>query len=637
MKKMLLLLAVVFSACSGTTDTTENSPTIKVIGKATDTMTLGSSYYDSGATATDYDGINLDSLILTTNLIDTSKVGTYSISYSVTNSDGITANTSRSVLVRDVVVDTMLSPGIKLLDKTVTYRVISGTVDGDVTIGEDVSVIFPEATINISNGALTIGSGAKLSFGEGEYIYIDEGAKILVNGAKGKNVIFTNLEKEKKWGHGSYPYGIGINKDAATGSIINYATIENATTGIRVDREKGLSISNSTFSGAEIAGIHYEEGTNVLLESSTFFGNTKDITTSASNLINIKNDLVLEKGISVLNGYGDATKEGTWPALKYIFEGSATITTSTITIEAGAVLTFKEDAYLYVDKEGKLIVDGNQDDSVYFINAEKEKKWGHGSFPYGICFADDAATENVIKYANFKNPTTGIRVEREKGLSISNSTFSGAETAGIYYEEGTNVLLESSTFFNNKNDVTTGASNLINIKNDLNLEKGIYVLDGADNATKEGTWPALKYIFEGTATITTSAITIEAGAMLTFKEGAYLYIEKEGKLIAEGTAADSIYFINAEDEKKWGHGSFPYGIYFADDAATESIISYANFINPTTGIRVERTNALTISNSTFTGYETNGIYDSNGSGFTNDGNNTFSSNEAGAVDIEIAN
>ena len=97
---------------------TDNAPVITILGDSTVTVTLGDVYDDAGATAFDVEDLDLTSSIITTGLpIDTGAAGTYTVDYSVTDSDGNIDSDFRSVDV----VDPGNFPVITILgDSTVT-------------------------------------------------------------------------------------------------------------------------------------------------------------------------------------------------------------------------------------------------------------------------------------------------------------------------------------------------------------------------------------------------------------------------------------------------------------------------------------------------------------------------------------
>jgi hypothetical protein len=75
------------------------APTITVTGDNPVEVEQGSAYTDAGATASDPEDGDLTSAIVTTDNVDTSAIGTYTVTYSVTDSGGLSANATRTVNV----------------------------------------------------------------------------------------------------------------------------------------------------------------------------------------------------------------------------------------------------------------------------------------------------------------------------------------------------------------------------------------------------------------------------------------------------------------------------------------------------------------------------------------------------------
>lgn len=86
------------------------APIITILGSNPATVTQGNIYNDAGATAVDYMGMSLT--VSAVSNVDTSIVGSYSVSYSATDSLGNTSTASRTV---DVVAVSMTSPVITIL------------------------------------------------------------------------------------------------------------------------------------------------------------------------------------------------------------------------------------------------------------------------------------------------------------------------------------------------------------------------------------------------------------------------------------------------------------------------------------------------------------------------------------------
>lgn len=74
-----------------------NYPGITLNGDSIVNLQVGDVYVDAGATAIDVQDGDLTSSIVTTNPVDTSVAGTYTVTYSVTDSDGYTTTATRTV------------------------------------------------------------------------------------------------------------------------------------------------------------------------------------------------------------------------------------------------------------------------------------------------------------------------------------------------------------------------------------------------------------------------------------------------------------------------------------------------------------------------------------------------------------
>jgi peptidoglycan hydrolase-like protein with peptidoglycan-binding domain len=67
------------------------NPVITMLGKTPITINQGSTYTDAGATATDSIDGNITSKIVATNTVNTAIIGTYTVTYNVTDSSGLSA------------------------------------------------------------------------------------------------------------------------------------------------------------------------------------------------------------------------------------------------------------------------------------------------------------------------------------------------------------------------------------------------------------------------------------------------------------------------------------------------------------------------------------------------------------------
>ena len=130
------------STNSGTTTSTISAdttpPVISITGSASITITEGDTYTDAGATATDDVSGDLTSSIVTTNPVDTSTPGTYTVTYTVTDAAGNTTSIGRIVTV--LVAPTAFTINVTASNSS-DYTLSGADRNGNVT-GNDPSITF---------------------------------------------------------------------------------------------------------------------------------------------------------------------------------------------------------------------------------------------------------------------------------------------------------------------------------------------------------------------------------------------------------------------------------------------------------------------------------------------------------------
>ena len=108
-------------------------PTITLTGSSTITLLVGDTYIEDGCVATDEIDGDLTSSIITTGTVDTSTVGTYTLTYSVTDSASNIVSTTRTVIVDPVCT-------------SATIELISGSNNQTITLGDSIASINYQLT-----------------------------------------------------------------------------------------------------------------------------------------------------------------------------------------------------------------------------------------------------------------------------------------------------------------------------------------------------------------------------------------------------------------------------------------------------------------------------------------------------------
>ena len=146
-------------------------PTITLTGSSTITLLVGDTYIEDGCVATDEIDGDLTSSIITTGTVDTSTVGTYTLTYSVTDSASNIVSTTRTVIVDPV----CTSASIEL---------ISGSNNQTITLGDSIGSINYQLTTDCppdANGNALSSTAEGLPDGV-TYSFSSENNTISING-----------------------------------------------------------------------------------------------------------------------------------------------------------------------------------------------------------------------------------------------------------------------------------------------------------------------------------------------------------------------------------------------------------------------------------------------------------------------
>ncbi|MEI7539521.1 MAG: immunoglobulin-like domain-containing protein [Candidatus Saccharibacteria bacterium] len=148
-------------------------PTISLNGDSPKIITVGDSYVDAGATATDgYDGNITEPIAIISN-VNTSTVGNYTVTYNVSDAAGNAAVTvTRTVIVAPRKITVIADNQTKVagtIDPTLTYSITSGSLIGNDGFTGAITRVTGETTgiYAINRGNLELNGNYTLSFTDG--------------------------------------------------------------------------------------------------------------------------------------------------------------------------------------------------------------------------------------------------------------------------------------------------------------------------------------------------------------------------------------------------------------------------------------------------------------------------------------
>ncbi|MBN1756975.1 MAG: right-handed parallel beta-helix repeat-containing protein [Chitinispirillaceae bacterium] len=638
-------------------DTTD--PVITLRGADPDTAYAGVEYDDPGYTAVDNeDGTITSSVDVDYGTLDTDdpEVGTYTVTYSVEDEAGNTAEVTRRVVVirktdititSTTITDASSCP-VVFDDTTVVYTISSGltiTSSCDVTFGAHTKYIVKGRIDVEDGGTLTILEGAQLAFDDNASIQVgaDGNGVLKAIGTEDDTIKFFNHTAGTRWGYGNsatYSGGIWFSDEATAACSLVYCSIDSATAGIYAEKSS-LTISHCRISNHQYSGcIFADEGSPI--DSAYFLDNV--ITGNGDYGIYIYANYagalsgtgsVADNGKGGIFIKGDGVEtDATWKAhdAEYVVDGNVAVGSesgATLTIRPGAVFQLKDNAYFSVgvSGEGTIMADGTEEDSIRFINYTSGTKWGYGNsaiYSGGIWIGDAATANCSFTYCTIDSATSGIYIS-EASATISHCRIRGNEWNGIFCDdEGTPA--DSAGFVDN---VISGNgefgmvldANFVGALSgtgsfDGNTDGGILIM--SDGVEGDAVWKKhdAAYVVEGEVSVGSASgatLTIRPGCEFQLKDNAYFSVgesDNTGTIIADGTEEDTIRFVNYTTGKKWGYGTsatYSGGVWIEGAATANCSFTYCSIDSATTGIYISDASA-TISHCRIEGNEWHGIF-----------------------------
>jgi hypothetical protein len=294
-----LVFGMILSCNDGDTGTgtEENEPPVITLNPPeTDSVRIGGEYDDPFATADDPEEGDLTSKIQTKGTIDISTPGSYTRSYIVTDSKGLSDTVTRTIVVieayseitKEMVADTGDSV---ILDDTKKIYVISalGFFSMSHVVFKKNTALNIEKEVRINDGSWTFEENIEVKVAKRAAIHVSEGI-INILGTESKPVTFTALTPGEIWGKDGNAarasYGIIIRGGGDSISILEHFEIDEATTGLSVG--SWAKVSNAKISNCEYAGLYIDlpDDTTKILDidssSITFEGDMDGIVLSGT-------------------------------------------------------------------------------------------------------------------------------------------------------------------------------------------------------------------------------------------------------------------------------------------------------------------------------------------------------------------
>ncbi|MDX2432443.1 MAG: PKD domain-containing protein [Bacteroides sp.] len=352
---------------------------------------------------------------------------------------------------------------------------------------------------------------------------------------------------------------------------------------------------------------------------------------------------------------GRITSDETWiEGIHYIIS-DVILDGATITIEPGAIINFNSGRSFYIGYQSSnsgatLIANGTADKMITFTSSAATKSAGDWNY---IWFDDGASKISSMQYCSLeygggKSDDYGTIHIRESAVSMSNCMIKLSESHGIsldgdgYFEAFNNNLVEQNGL--SAISIEANYAHTIGEGNTLISEKGI-IIKGSKLEMGDVTWlkQSATYVIESNLYVGSSSgtsLTLAPGVEISMGLGRAIYFGQNstfGTLNAVGTAQDRIRITsNAQDGAK-SAGDWDY-IYFSTGAGTSSRMAYCDIefgggYSPSYGMIYLSGSGLSITNSTISNSETEGISMKGEAAFTECSDNVFEDNTGFPIKI----
>jgi len=435
---ILLLLMQLSSGCSSSSgDVPSSAPQLTLNGTNPEDLFIGDTFSDPGAIAMDDVDGNLTSYIQVSSNVDTTVVGDYQVTYSVSDSDGNIASAVRRVVVIDPGSDpTVLNvPG----GYATINDALANVADGD-TILLAPGTYDVNQTLYIEKNNITIASRYLTT---GDERYIDS---TLIRGVPTANII-----------------------DGVAGQSANLKLVGLSLS----DGKKGITFTDN------YGEVHYSKFYNILADSVSFDNDAGGSVThctidhSGDDAI----DIDTRHDQSFLIAYNELLNSGDDGIEVHLFPHSGTM--MYYDIHDNLFSTAREDGIQLIDYDD----DSDRTFDIYRNVFRDIRQVGIGVMYQETKenFMGSAMTERVrIRSNYFYN--NGYHITGGNNMIILNNIFEGASTTAIH-RANTASITDYNLFYNNAintNDTVTGGNNLYTnpLRNsDFTLQAGSPAID----------------------------------------------------------------------------------------------------------------------------------------------------------------
>jgi ribosomal protein L14 len=493
----------------------------------------------------------------------------------------------------------------------------------------------------VENSTLTIAAGANFLMNVASALIIDTNGGLTANGTELDSIKFTGYAEQKGYwrfvvfeddavdancnlDYCIFEYGGGYSSSSAIVIINNDATITNS------------AVRNSGSHGVEISAAArptFNDNTITMNDRSPIHGDFESMTSIGYGDYNGNTNDFIDLDSGTLSEIGTLKKQN----VPYRLNSYNYVEEATLTIEAGTIVYFNQDAALIVNTNGGMIAQGTMDDLVYFSSNVLQN--GYWRFIHYTDVAKDA--DCIMDYCQiefgggYSSSSASLIIDND--ASVTNSTIRYSESNGLLIDdEQASPLISNCTItLNDKSPIMADFEHLGSIGyGDYSGNTNDFIEIASGTLTNSITLKKQNVPFRlnGYSYINNATLTIEAGTTIQMNNAAALIVDENGGLIADGTSEIITFTGYVASNGYWRY------IVFEDDAInancelTNCVLEYGGGYSSSSGI-IDIRNVATVTDNTIRHSSSYGIIYDIDAGAHGDylSDNTFSDNAAGDV------
>lgn len=360
---------------------------------------------------------------------------------------------------------------------------------------------------------------------------------------------------------------------------------------------------------------------------------------------------------TVIEHSGTIDEDETWIEGEHLITGEVYVQGATLTIEPGAIIRFTQGNGLYFgyysgSSGATLIANGTAEKPITFTSSASTQSPGDWDY---IGFYDGASGISsmdhcLVEYGGGYSDNTGMVYVEESAVSISNSTIRFSESHGAVLNNGGSfTAFTGNTVEENGGSalkVEASTAHTIGTNNSISSDKGIAV-EGERMEIEEAVWlkqttfyRILDDLYIGSESGT--SLTINPGVEIRMGGGTGIYVGYYsgtfGTLTADGTEADPIVITSAAPVASRTAGDWDF-IGFYNGAGSVSVmdhcmVSYGGGYSNSRGMIYVEDAGLSLTNSTVSNSQYQGVSLREDGSFTSCIGNTFNENGTNPIEIQ---